>query len=176
MKNIWLIQRLEKPVKVDHPFFGKDNPFAFGGGMKNGGLSKEAMDILREVFSFDYMGSAEFEWGAVPKALTILAEGRKNLVKFELQPKEWGVKTDKPIFVICNKNDKKDVSSFIEKIAKDDYAVQLKEYTRLNDALLPPKHPEWPCRIFGWLELETGFFFFTDKEMYDKTCQIFEVK
>ena len=71
MKRTYLIQRLEKPrtLKIAGVEL-KDNPFSFGGGLRNGGLSKDATDLLRPLFSFDYMGAAEFEFGAVPEALS----------------------------------------------------------------------------------------------------------
>lgn len=75
-KEPWLIQRLEKPYVATGdvaPIF-TDNPFSFGGGMVNGGFSKEAWAIVKKICGFDYMGSAEFEWGAVPKALGELLE------------------------------------------------------------------------------------------------------
>ena len=81
MKSSWLIQRLNKPYG-ENPFGLKDNPFAFGGGLVNGGLSHEAMDILRGIFSFDYMGAAEFEFGAVPKALQTIAANAGNMIAF----------------------------------------------------------------------------------------------
>jgi hypothetical protein len=67
----YLIQRLEEPWGGMAQF--KDNPFSFGGGLRNGGLSQEAMDLIRGIWSFDYMGSAEFEFGAVPEALNAIA-------------------------------------------------------------------------------------------------------
>lgn len=35
MERSYLIQRLEKPFRLaeEHPLFGKDNPFSFGGGL-----------------------------------------------------------------------------------------------------------------------------------------------
>lgn len=57
LKQTYLVQRLNRPTN------GYDNPFSFGGGLKNGGLSEDAMKLLRPIFSFDYMGSAEFEFG-----------------------------------------------------------------------------------------------------------------
>ena len=73
----WLIQRLHKPESFKLAGVETDNPFSFGGGLINGGLSKEAMDLLRPIFSFDYMGAAEFEFGEVSKALTALARSEK---------------------------------------------------------------------------------------------------
>lgn len=97
----WLVQRLRKPPKREHPIFGKDNPFSFGGGLQNGGLSGEAMDLLREVWSFDYMGAAEFEWGAVPEALSRLAKAKQlNGSEFDIKLSEvaanWRRRDEKP--------------------------------------------------------------------------------
>lgn len=67
----YLIQRLQTPQ--DYGKF-KDNPFNFGGGLKNGGLSEDAMKLLRPIFSFDYMGAAEYEFGEVPRAMQKVAK------------------------------------------------------------------------------------------------------
>jgi len=53
MKDTYLVQRLNKPVSNT----GMEM-FSFGGGLKNGGLSGDAMKLLRPIFSFDYMGSS----------------------------------------------------------------------------------------------------------------------
>lgn len=118
MKNSYLIQRLRKP-------YGRDNPFSFGGGLRNGGLSDEAMDILRGVFSFDYMGAAEFEFGAVPKALQGIAKDADQFVAFSFTiplkkvEKDWRDKSmDEPdgdavIYTICSRSDAKEVKSRI---------------------------------------------------------------
>lgn len=68
----FLIQRLVEPRKDANPIIGS-NPFVFGGGLKNGGLSDEATKLLDPLFGYDYMGSAEFEFGALPKAYQQLA-------------------------------------------------------------------------------------------------------
>lgn len=64
MKNVYYVQRLLSAGDIP--------PFAFGGGKVNGGISPDVMKLLNKVFSFDYMGSAEFEWGAVPTAIKSL--------------------------------------------------------------------------------------------------------
>lgn len=82
MKESYLIQRLKKPFKIEDKLKNLQNMFSFGGGLTNGGLSKEAVSLIRNIFSFDYMGSSEFEWGAVPEAMKKIAqEGlKKNLI------------------------------------------------------------------------------------------------
>ena len=73
LKESWLIQRLERPRTFKVQGKAVDNPFSFGGGYKNGGLTDEAMDLIRPIMSFDYMGAAEFEFGAVPETLSKIA-------------------------------------------------------------------------------------------------------
>ena len=77
MNKTWLIQRLLKPT-------GVENPFSFGGGQIRGGFSKEIYPKLMKVFDFDYMGSAEFEYGDVPKAFGRMFEAREEFVNFPL--------------------------------------------------------------------------------------------
>lgn len=72
--DVYLIQRLQKPFPANAGGLKNlVNAFSFGGGLVNGGLSKDAMSLLSSICRFDYMGSAEFEWGAVPKTLKQIA-------------------------------------------------------------------------------------------------------
>ncbi|KKL26470.1 hypothetical protein LCGC14_2394990, partial [marine sediment metagenome] len=72
MQRTYLIQRLHKPHQIggNEDFKKLVNCFSFGGGLKDGGLSDEAMKLIIKIWRFDYMGSAEFEWGAVPESLS----------------------------------------------------------------------------------------------------------
>ena len=95
MKRSYLIQRLNKPIKIEGNGLLatlQKNPISFGGGLRNGGFPQKAMDILRKVFEFDYMGSAEFEYGAVPEALAAIQDS-KTLVTKEIEVdfiyKDW---------------------------------------------------------------------------------------
>lgn len=159
MKRSWLIQRLKAPRKFQ-------SPFAFGAGLINGGLSKEAIEVCNQVFSFDYMGAAEFEWGAVPEAMQGLA---KDAVLLRTTQFSIG---DMPIYVLGRIDDLPE----IEKRILQDAAgkLELKESTMLKYALKSSmKQPE---RTVGWLELDNGFFFFTDRTMWANTCSLFDVK
>lgn len=156
-----------------------DNPFSFGGGYRNGGLSEDAMVLLRSVWSFDYMGAAEFEFGAVPKALHKLAEGRDHMVAFDFTiPKDkittsWrGEKAaaDGTIHVLCSDADREEVQSRIEGWAGPG-RDELKEPTLLAEILCGNEHA-YAC---GWLELNNGFLFFTDRRMWEDASQLFGV-
>lgn len=180
MQRSWLVQRLNKPR-------GVTSPFAFGGGLKNGGLSDEAMNILNQLWSFDYMGAAEFEFGAVPKTLERIAKDHKKLVAFsfdldvvnEVAEDKWkGDYGDIPviatIYVMCHKDWREEVENRIRGWASERWGVDLKETTRLASTLRPST--EWDGETVGWLELDNGFMFFTDREMWEKTCDTFGVE
>lgn len=176
MKESYLVQRLRKP-------YGRDNPFSFGGGLHNGGLSDEAMDLLRGIFSFDYMGASEFEFGAVPKALQEIARNSNEYqvysftIPLKKVAKSWRDKSkvnpvgDATIYVICKKDYFGEVKDRIIEWATGPYNSNLKEQTMLSNTLRPDG--DWAPGNLGWLELDNGFFFFTDKEMWEKTSALF---
>lgn len=185
MERSYLIQRLNQPYRGNH-VLGKTNPFAFGGGLKNGGLSDEAMGMLADVFQFDYMGCAEFEWGAVPEALQKMAKMQLGATSFTIPltevQKDWRDKNDKEpegegtIYVIGQTADLPEIETRIRAWAKDDHYSEdgrrcLLEPTRLASTLRPAS--EYDGRTVGWLELDNGFAFFTDERMWRETAQIF---
>lgn len=184
MTDSYLIQRLTRPYKTKGPLADLANAFAFGGGLRNGGLSTEAMSMLRELFEFDYMGAAEFEWGAVPKALQRIA-AHKDLTSFSFDipltnvPASFREKTPPAsdahgtVYVLCPEPWQDEIEGRIRGWASRSYGSRLKEQTRISDALRPDD--EYPIRVAGWLELDNGFMFFTDRDMWAGTCRLFDV-
>ena len=156
MQRSFLIQRLTAPSRVA-------NPFSFGGGLHNGGLSADAMSLLSQIFSFDYMGAAEFEWGAVPEALQGMAKDAEQLIAYLHQ--------DLPVSVICRSSAADEVDRRIFDWATTEFVEGVKEQPRLFAALTPRN--EYDSRYKGWLELSNGFFFFTDRDMWAKTAVLF---
>lgn len=193
MKDTWLVQRLETPRQLKLGGVAvKDNPFSFGGGYKNGGLSDDAMALLREIFSFDYMGAAEFELGAVPTVLgeiAKLADKKKLLAStmeiplskvndaYNYERKKRSDPTGSAtVYLLCARGDVEEVSGRVAIWAHRGYASRLKEPTLLNNVLRPREHDEYPSLVAGWLELDNGFMFFTSEEMWRKTCELFGVE
>lgn len=164
LRSTYLVQRLNQPNKGNF-----DNPFSFGGGLKNGGLSDEAMKLLRPIFSFDYMGSAEFEFGAIPECFQQIAKNIKQYSAHEI------VINKMSIYIICNDSEKELIDERIKELAKD--KIRCKEWTAFNQALGLNKYSKKEdCRTFGWLELDNEFLFFVDKEMAHKTANLFGLK
>jgi hypothetical protein len=188
MERTWLIQRLQKPFGGTGLGLGLDNPFAFGGGLKNGGLSETAMSLIRGIWEFDYMGAAEFEFGAVPEALSKIAEADLEGWSFTIPLKDvagrWDDKTTHPkgeatIYVLSPGSWREEIERRIRGWAADPYGTDdrdnsLQEITLLNTTLRP--YDRWDGRTVGWLELDNGFMFFTDAEMYEKTARLFGIE
>lgn len=196
----WLVQRLQKPPSGGFLGLAKDNPFSFG-GVRNGGLKPEAMELLRDLWSFDYMGAAEFEFGAVPKALAEIYR-RDNNVAWTLDialsqvtkpwiPTGWSLPdlargATGTIYVISPEEWHDDIVDRLkvwatDRVPKDKKAgdYRLKEAPHLAAALrpaTPPADDKYHSRpAVGWLELDNGFLFFTDQEMANNAAQLFGV-
>ena len=176
LRESYLIQRLELPWKT------ASNPFSFGGGLMNGGLNKEALNLLDGIFTFDYMGAAEFEFGEVPKALNKIANTElavttytfneaqvRKVTTWDRKRSELPLKPDPTVYILCPKGWEGEVTSRILDIARG--RARLKEQTRLDEALRPD--PDHPRRVQGWLEISNGYFFFTDWVMFEKTAALF---
>lgn len=183
-RQSWLVQRLKRPYP-QNSILGHDNPFAFGGGKRNGGLSDDAMGLIRGIFSFDYMGAAEFEWGAVPEAMQSIAKNAKRLAAFsfdiplaqvapDFRAKDTAPEGSATVYVLCHAQFDLEAQERIREWAGQSYNPDLKESTRLSSALRP--HNEWDGDVCGWLELDNGFFFFTDEVMWRATCRLFGVR
>jgi len=179
----WLVQRLQRPFRRPGVI---SNPFSFGGGLRDGGLTKEAMAVLADTFSFDYMGSAEFEWGSVPKALQQIAAAHKTLAAgsfevalTEVAPPFLSKRKAAPagsgtVYWLAPGGWAEEVETRVLTWAREGFRAQLKESTNLERALRP--EDDYDARTCGWLELDNGFFFFTDREMWERTCALFGVE
>ena len=160
MHRSYLIQRLIKPMR-------RMGSFAFGGGLKNGGLSDQTAELINGVFAFDYMGAAEFEYGAVPEAMQFIANqaGKKAVISGE----------HRGVYYICPKSYQTGVCDVINSLLADESALGLKEFCGLKEAI-SPKDEGYHRNTVGWLELNNGFFMFTDKEMFESTKLFFGVE
>lgn len=193
MNSTYLVQRLEAPPKSEPAARMLQ---AFGGG--NLGFSPAAWKVLQSHVSISYMGAAEYEFGAIPQCLQELARDADDLGAFSLivpaeaikpnalrrpvaktetrkgskkQPAQPPV-TDREVFVLCRKTQKTGVIERILLLAGD--MVPTKMRPEFAEALDPS--PEYPVRTIGWLELDNGFFFFLDKEMWSGMTQLFTRK
>jgi hypothetical protein len=174
----YLIQRLESPR-------GYVSPFSFGGALRNGGFTKEAMDILNQILSFDYMGSAEFEWGALPECFKRISEDKREWVEEELKLKyklksKWDLRDGMTkeegnvvFHIYAPKEIIEDVKTFISDAVKDEWKNNLKESLYFSSALTKLINGVTEGRINGWVDIENDYFFFIDKTMHDNVVKLF---
>jgi hypothetical protein len=182
-RSSYLIQRLKKP-------WGDPGVFTFGGGYRYGGLSKEAFEMLNKIFSFDYMGSAEFEFGAVQVTLKNIAD---SMIKDEAAIGSFNI-NKVPVYYICYKSDESDVKTRIKDLASGKYfkdGNRTKESVFLDEVIAArnpdkeafiKKHPvsgflyktaddveerrTFYLEYMGWIDLDNNFIFFVDKTAF----------
>ncbi len=172
MRETKLIQRLKDPaLDADgKPLWKTCNLFTFGAS-GTGGFSKEALELLADKWKFDYMGSAHFEWGEVPRALHTIA----NYIadgKFETGFISYGKGLGDNLFYICEKELKTEVEQIMNQIYKNEKDLNLYEPAYLRQRCDGEKFAQ---RFQGWIELDNGFIFFKSAEMYAKTALMFQI-
>lgn len=164
MKRTTLIQRLNKPNGVSAA-----NIFSFGGGLRNGGFSDKAMGILKDILSFDYMGSAEFEFGAIPEAFKFIADQSQNNAITSGQYKK--------VYYICPKSYETGVKDVIDQLLYNESGMRLQEPCDLKSALdTTDSYHKYIKDTVGWLELDNGFFMFIDEVMFKAIKKIFGIQ
>ena len=169
MENSWLIQRLRKPIDRDR--------HAFGGGLRNGGMSDENMVEIRKVFSFDYMGAIEYEDGSVAKAINEIVANVSDFITGSVDV-DWehrSYRSEKvengndTVYYFCHKDHEEEIKKRISDWAiGEDGIGKAHEHLYLNTAFVDDTHR-------GWLELDNGFFFFVDEEMFKGVLGLFDV-
>jgi hypothetical protein len=111
-------------------------------------------------FAFDYMGSSEFEWGALPKALAEM----RGAVDASWKPEKltykkfvaWYIGPEKPRAV---------AKSFFERNLDDRYDQALKEISYVHDSYTGTEN-NWRRDVIGWWCIDEGmpFALFKSKE------------
>ena len=170
----YLIQRLKKPFKETPNSLNTAllSALSFGGGLKNGGLSDEAMSLISPLMRFDYMGSAEFEWGAIPNFF-------KNIAKKISTYTAWQLEVNKhKVYVVGETELMEAINYRIGQIA-DPYKHKLffKESPQFNIAVnnaasCVPIETD----TVGWLELDNEFMFFVDEQMFNGVVNLFNIQ
>ena len=170
----YTIQRLTKPFtgEIKHPLQA-----LAAYGLSATGLSKGAMEIIRSICVFDYMGSAEFEFGAIPKALIKIANA-PDLVTLEgvleyrfksySMPKE--IYGRRAVHIICANDDREEVLKRIKAMAIGEEHCQ--ERTQFSGSCADY---EYDKDVVGWFDLDNAFMWFVDESMYKGFAKLFGI-
>lgn len=120
--------------------------------------NSDAIGIDR-LLNFDYMGSAEFEFGALPKSLKRVRENISDYVQFNYSFQDY---TDKTITVLCKKEyEKYHVPAILEKLAIRE--IRLKHYIDLPEWL---RGNETYHKTDFWWDIENDWFFWKQNDEF----------
>lgn len=179
----YLIQRMQKPFTTGNHLLA--SAFTFGCGFKNGGLSDDAFKLLSSIWRYDYMGSAEFEFGALPKSFQYIVANIKTYTTGKVDVvgmyDDWNAKDKKdrkiskeaPVYYVCQSQDEQEVRSWIEKMAKKDFLKKedqfhTKEYIGLDKTIT-----KQDTDFIGWHDIDNHYLFFTSEEAFLSFSQLF---
>lgn len=187
-----LVQRLCLP-DIDPELAKVSAHFAFGGGIRYGGLAADVMAELAKMFRFDYMGAGQFEDGAVAKSLHQMVQssqtGQLASASVPVTGSEHRFRSrrsKKPlatyhgvVYLIAPGRVMQHATEFIRLAAAkaDETDLDTVCSVGLWSALFASKdHPFRNDTVRGWFELDNDFMFFSDPFMYGQVCRFFRVQ
>lgn len=124
---------------------------------------------IDRILKFDYMGSSEFEWGALGTSLKRI---RENIEEYTLALVDITTAdgVDYKINVFCKAADLAQVIELIKNIGDREYHT--KEYTDFDNYLYPDRAFE--CRTDHWWDIENDYMFWKkDKQFTKKFTTLF---
>ncbi len=121
---------------------------------------------IDSIIRFDYMGSAEFEFGALPESLKIIRDNIGDYVYQEISLK------NKIITVFYNKKFKNDIVEFLTKLSENKFT--LKEWPDFDSYIYDKK--DYLNTNFWW-DIENHLMFWKENsESTDKFKQLINGK
>jgi len=130
---------MEQPYLIQRAKFIKEDEYS---------VNRKGIDKL---LRFDYMGSAEFEFGALPQSLKRIRADIKNYVQFQYSLKKHPTKV---LTVFCKTDEKDEVCDIIERLALNE--IILKERCDLPK-FISGKSDEWDNDF--WWDIDNDFMF-----------------
>lgn len=119
---------------------------------------REGKKGIDAIISLDYMGSAEFEWGALPESLGRI---RKNIEEYHYHKVEINNKS----IMVFTKENIKEVTEILEELR--DNKLHLKEFSDFNTYVNPSNYDkEWqskrPHSTDFWWDIDNDIMFWKD--------------
>lgn len=114
------------------------------------------------IISLDYMGSAEFEFGAIPASFARIMSNYKEYAIFKSRLR---TKNGVIVWVYCPRFKHDVVETWLERVAEKDI-LHLKEYIGFLDALNVQPGTERVCDDNFWWDIENDIMFWIGMEDY----------
>lgn len=167
-KHSWIVQQLLTPVDFINPF---------GNILME--LGDDARNTIKKVFEPEYMGAAEFEWGALPKSLARMYEDNDLIIETLPLFENTMEQIEPPIQIIYvgNKNKAIDrlfsinkiyeeskqnfgTKSAMKEVSKNDFGSFYQTINKIQTDL-PGRFNK---RLKGWYDLMLDYAVFLDDE------------
>ena len=130
--------------------------------MKKSYLIQEISKNPNGSIYYNYMGSSEFEFGALPQAIT---EMKKSSLTFGIV-----LLKKKPILFIGKTGDEKDIKQAISDLSLN--KIHLKELICFSTKI----HSGVKNNTHGWFDIENLFLFFDDYTVFSGYAEILNLK
>jgi hypothetical protein len=105
---------------------------------------------IDSILKFDYMGSSEFEWGALPNALYTIKKDIKDYIYRDINISE------KIITVFYNKKESlKNITEYLGKLSRHEF--RLKEYSAFDEYIKSEGY--FSDKIDFWWDIENHIMF-----------------
>ncbi len=111
---------------------------------------------IDSIIRLDYMGSSEFEWGALPESLGRI---RKDFEKYNYLDITIN---DKVVSVFCKESMKGEVEAYLNGLAKQEF--RLKEYSGFNNFIYPD---ELSGKTRFWWDIDNDLMFWEKNSEFD---------
>jgi hypothetical protein len=111
--------------------------------------NREDKSGIDSILSFDYMGSSEFEWGALPKSLGNIRSELNEYTYLDVPLK------DKVITVFCKDSHKSDVKLYLTELAEN--KMRLKEFSAFDSYIKNDGY--FKDRFDFWWDIENNLMF-----------------
>lgn len=120
---------------------------------------KKGIDSL---LLFDYMGSSEFEWGALPKSLGRIRKNINEMTFLDIPIR------DKVVSVCCHNSQKTEIKQYLENMVEGKFNTKgftaFDSYVK-NDGYFKDKFDFW------W-DIENDFFFWKKNSEFEENFKI----
>lgn len=117
---------------------------------------------IDSILRFDYMGSSEFEWGALPASLKRVREDISNYIQFNYSFTKF---PSKVVTVFCKKEQQDFIGDILEQILS--HKIRLKEHCDLKDYVNPnPDFGKINPSDFWW-DIDNDYFFWKMTPEFD---------
>lgn len=124
----------------------------------NSSPSKTGIDTI---LSFDYMGSAEFEFGALPASLKRVRTSIDDYVQFQYSFNKYPTKL---VTVFCKKEQQEHVGNILEELAER--KIQLKASCSIHSFVKGEEKKSYFNSDFWW-DIEQDWFFWKFTPEFD---------